>query len=98
MSEISEAQPKRSNFGWLVGAYFALGIRPFTALLTYVFPKPVAFGVAIFIMHLVAYPFFLRNSPRARWIRNWGFWHFAVYGLIVGVIGFFLSRAYFPNP
>jgi hypothetical protein len=46
---------------------------------------------------LVTYPLF-PHAPRWSWMRNWGFWHFAVYSLAIGVVAFFLSRAFFPNP
>jgi hypothetical protein len=91
-------KPKRANAGWLMGLYFGLGLRPVTFLLSYVFSGPVAFGVAMFLMQLLAYPLFLRNGPRTSWARNWGFWQFTVLGALAAVIAYFFSRAFFPNP
>jgi uncharacterized membrane protein len=98
MSEATAAKPKRSNAGWLMGLYFGLGLRPVTFLLSYAFSGPVAFGIAMFVMQLLAYPLFLRNGPRTSWARNWGFWQFAVLAAVAAVVAYFFSRAFFPNP
>src|SRR5437588_5765157 len=82
IAEPTPAKPKRSNAGWLMGLYFGLGLRPITFLLSYVFSGPVAFGVAMFLMQLLAYPLFLRNGPRTSWARNWGLWQFAALGAL----------------
>jgi hypothetical protein len=98
IAEPTAAKAKRTTTGWLMGLYFGLGLRPVTFLLSYLFSGPVAFGVAMFLMQLLAYPLFLRNGPRARWAQNWGFWQFAGLAALGSVVCYFLSRAFFPNP
>ena len=97
LAEPTAVKSKRSN-GWLVGVYFGLAIRPVTFLFSYLFSGPVAFALAMLATQLLAYPVFFRTGPRASWARNWGFWHFAVLALLASVIGYFFSRAFFPNP
>jgi hypothetical protein len=98
ITEPTDAKPKQSKAGWLMGLYFGLALRPVTFLLTYIFSGPVAFGVAMFLLQLIAYPLFLRNGPRNSWARNWGFWQFAVLSAFASVICYFLSLVFFPNP
>jgi hypothetical protein len=98
LTQPTEPKSKRLTSGWLIGVYFGLALRPATLLFTYLFSGPVAFGVAMFVMQLVAYPLFLRNGPRTSWARNWGFWHFAGLAALSGIVGFFLSGTFFPNP
>ena len=91
------AKDEKPKYGWLVGLYYGLGLRPFTAFLSWFFSGPVAFALAVLIMNLVSYPLFLRGPRYWSWQRNWGFWHFAVFDVLMAIGAYFLARAYFPD-
>jgi hypothetical protein len=92
------SERERPNNGWLFGLYFGLGIHPVRYLLSHLFSYPVAFSLAVFLMYLLAYPLFFRGKPRYwSWMRNWGFWQFALSSFVIAIIIFFVSHAFSTN-
>ncbi len=70
-----------------VGLYFGLGVQVVTRVLGYWLLLPIAFGLAMFLLNLFAYPMFFRGKPRGlRWMVNWGFREFVLFSAAVAVV------------
>ncbi len=77
---------EKTSSRW-VGLYFGLGVQVVTRVLGYWLLLPVAFGLAIFLLNLLAYPMFFRGKPRGlRWMVDWNFREFVLFSAAVAVV------------
>ncbi len=76
---------EKTSSRW-VGLYFGLGVQVVTRVLGYWLLLPVAFGLTVFLLNLLAYPLFFHDNPhRARWMLKWGFREFIIFNAAAGV-------------